>query len=238
MEKQEKMIVSSIIEILEKLQTDLEKEEEPLLGAENLDEAIAFNRGIYTALSKIEETIAKLSDTDSENYVNYHYRNCTIHIDRGKFMERRPEKNDIDRWICTWYLQNTAGSDTEDPPVPDPDELANMYSVGQIEHIVSHYLDIEMEDCEYYWKKYTQKKEEFDEDAFRKQCEDAANRMLKGQAGPDDFPETDTGEKLRILAEVLYPSEEDELKKYGVEVRPVSLEERIERSKKKFWDNL
>ncbi len=234
MENQAKTKERLIVEVLEELQKELEGQEEPLIGAENLDEAMAYNRGIYTALSRIEQAITELSDTDSENYLNYQYKNRTIHIDREKFMKRRPDRNDIDRWICAWFLQGQPDLSAENMPAPDPDELAGKYSVEQIEHIVSHYLDIEVQDSDYYWKKYTHKEEDFDEDAFRKQCEDAAERMLKGQAGPEDFPETDNGRKLEILVETLFPSEEDELRKQGISVKEITLEERIARAKMPF----
>ena len=185
MERQEKIIDRSTVEVLEKLYVDLEKEEKTLLGAENPDEALSYNRGIYTALSRIEETIAKLSDMDSENYVNYHYRNRTIHINREKFMERRPDRNDIDRWIRAWFLQGQPALNAKNMPEPEPDELADQYSVEEIEHIVSHYLDIEVQDSDYYWKKYTQK-------------------------------------------------EENKLRKQGIEVKEITLEERIERAKMPF----
>ncbi len=76
--------------------------------------------------------------------------------------------------------------------------------------------------------------EEFDPVAYRKQCEEFMERLLKHEVTIDELPPTDSTEKLGILIDVCYPSEKEQLKKMGIDLQPITMDERIMRSRKRF----
>lgn len=78
-----------------------------------------------------------------------------------------------------------------------------------------------------------EEEDDFDADAFRKQCEEVLPRFMTFQASDVELPVTDSIEKLKVLCDVLDQYDGKGRKQYAPEPVTIPMEERISRAKKR-----
>ena len=74
---------------------------------------------------------------------------------------------------------------------------------------------------------------EFDKDAFREKCEAVNSMFIEGKAVAEEFPVTDSVEKIAILKEVFCSSARAESGKNKTKTGSNSIEQRIIRAKRR-----
>lgn len=216
------------VEVLEMIVKELDSLERTVDISDPSDTATEYNFGLYSAISVVQGLLELLTTEVAGENVLFQYRGRQIRINKDKFTKYPLKRVDIDQ-----YLINEADKTGLDPFNIDMEEIASRYTLERIEEIVDMYLDREIKVRGLDKPRNEREEEDFDEEAFRKYCEDVAERYFKWQAGDDELPVTDSSRKLAIWLEVLDEFDEKGNKK-AYNGAPITLEERIERSNKRF----
>lgn len=220
----------STIEVLETLVAYLEAHMEHV-DISDQDEAWAtrrYNWGLYAGISMMQDIIGQITLKIDDTHVIYRYRGRNIRVDRDKFFKENPSYGKISEFLL-------AATDKEGLETFDYDDeiVAKRYTEEQMAETVDMFLDQSIK-----YHQYNQKEisvdEDFDEDAFRKYCEEVIPRFIEGNADEEEFPEIDSSKKMGIFLEVFYQDEINEKKSSGIQAVPISMEERIERTRKRF----
>ncbi len=190
--------------------------------------AMWHNFGLDTCISTIWDIIGQITLKVYEYHVIYRYRGRSLKLDRRKFFTDNPGYSKISEFL-------TAGCDKKglEPFNIDDELVACKYNEEQMAQTVNEFMDSDIK-IRGYDIEDPRVDEDFDAEAFRKQCEEVIPRFMIFQATDDELPVTDSSEKLAILCDVLDQYEDKGRKKQEPEPVTIPMEERISRAKKRY----